>query len=138
MSDRKMNDTKPAARIHPWLIKLASTLWPELEGRSAEQQIIGVGEVLSTIYSLPFLLAGFIWLIRLTDLDLLSGELVLFLLFAALILVFNQLGFFLIIELRRNRYGSADGALTGVADGLLIIRLAGELAASPSVLKVLR
>jgi serine phosphatase RsbU (regulator of sigma subunit) len=107
----------------PVLERILSRLWPELEKRSPEHQIIGIGEVLSTFYALPFLFAGLFWLVRSTDIRLLVGEFEYFLLFAILIFVFNQLGFFLIIELRRNRYGSADGALTGVPlwSGALIL-----------------
>lgn len=96
------------------LLGFTKRFWPELAKRSPERQVIGIGEVLSIIYAIPFAIAGFIWLIRVTDLAWLRGHLGIFLLFAVLIVVFNQLGFFLIVELRRNRYGSADGALTGV------------------------
>jgi serine phosphatase RsbU (regulator of sigma subunit) len=107
----------------PVLEKLLVRLWPELEKRTSEQQIIGIGEVLFTLYALPFLTIGLFWLVRLTDFRLLVDEHETFLLFAVLIVVFNQLGFFLILELRKNRYGSAEGALTGVPlwSGALIL-----------------
>jgi len=76
--------------------------------------MIGVGEVISALYSVPFAFAGLIWLIRVTDFVWLYQKLGYFILFAALVFIFNRLSFFLIIELRRNRYGSTEGALTGV------------------------
>lgn len=123
MSNLTTSDLDHIKEVHPRLMRLATAFWPELEGRSPEQKIIGVGEVISTLYAAPFLLAGVVWLINLTDLYLLRENIGYFLLFAALIVIFNQLGFFLIIELRKNRYGSADGALTGVPlwSGALIL-----------------
>jgi serine phosphatase RsbU (regulator of sigma subunit) len=106
--------TPTTPKVAHQLLSYAKRFWPELEERSPERQIIGVGEVLSTIYAVPLTIAGLIWLIRVTDLSWLQEYYGFFLLFAFLIVVFNQLGFFLIIELRKNRYGSADGALTGV------------------------
>ncbi len=123
MSDHATDGLNLTYKINPILMRLVIMFRPELEDRSSEQQIIGVGEVISTLYATPFLFAGVIWLIKLTDLSLLQERIGYFLLFAALIVIFNQLGFFLIIELRRNRYGSADGALTGVPlwSGALIL-----------------
>jgi serine phosphatase RsbU (regulator of sigma subunit) len=106
---------KPStSKIYPRLYRIAAIVWPDLDNRSTERQMIGVGEVISTLYSIPFALTGLIWLILVTDFDWLQGKLGYFLLFAALVIIFNRLGFFLIIELRQNRYGSTEGALTGV------------------------
>jgi serine phosphatase RsbU (regulator of sigma subunit) len=95
-------------------LRFTSLFWPELSERSLERQVIGTGEVISAIYGLPLSIVGVIWLIKVTDIVWLQQNYLIFLLFAGLIIVFNQLGFFLIIELRKNRYGSADGALTGI------------------------
>jgi len=76
--------------------------------------VIGVGEVLATLYALPFAIAGIIWLIAATDWVWLKENIALFILFGLLIFAFDQLRFFLIVELRENRYGSADGDLTGI------------------------
>jgi serine phosphatase RsbU (regulator of sigma subunit) len=96
------------------LSKIAYYFWPELKDRQEERRLIGIGEVFSTLYSIPFLIVGIIWLILHTDLSAVKEQLPHFLIFSVLIIVFNQLGFFLIIELRKNRYGSADGSLTGI------------------------
>ena len=123
ISEQETTEKKHKVEIHPFFLNLATRFWPELAGRSSEQQIIGVGEVISTLYSIPFLIAGFLWMIRVTNFNLVAERLSLFLLFAVLIVIFNQLSFFLIIELRKNRYGSTDGALTGVPlwSGALIL-----------------
>ncbi len=101
-------------RIPGALFNVAKKFWPQLASLSHERQVIGVGEVLPTLYALPFALAGLIWLARLTDLAWLRAHWDVFLLVGSLVVLFNQLRFFLIIELRENRYGSADGALTGI------------------------
>jgi serine phosphatase RsbU (regulator of sigma subunit) len=100
--------------VHGLLLRLTSHVWPELENRSLERQVIGIGEVLIAFYAIPLAAAGLIWLFFLTDINWIRQNSGMFLLIAALIVIFNQLGFFLIIELRRNRYGSADGSLTGI------------------------
>ncbi len=101
-------------RIAKQLLEFTSQFWPDLADRSLERQLIGIGEVLTTLYSTPLTIVGVIWLIRVTDLAWVQNNYLYVLLFAFLIIIFNQLGFFLIIELRRNRYGSANGALTGI------------------------
>jgi serine phosphatase RsbU (regulator of sigma subunit) len=107
-------ETQTHPNTPPILLNLAKRFWPELSDHSPERQLIGVGEVISTLYALPLVIVGLIWLGKQTNLGWLKEEFGYFLLFGVLILIFNQLGFFLIIELRINRYGSADGALTGV------------------------
>ena len=110
--------TQPESETHPktprFLLNLAKRFWPELSEHSPERQLIGVGEVISILYALPLAIVGLIWLGIQTNLGWIKDQFGYFLLFGVLIFIFNQLGFFLIIELRRNRYGSTDGALTGV------------------------
>jgi serine phosphatase RsbU (regulator of sigma subunit) len=115
-------DPQFTPKNHPLLASLAKRFWPELVDRSPERQMIGVGEIVSTLYAIPLAITGLIWLVRVTDLNWLQKHFGYFLLFAVLIVIFNQLGFFLIVELRKNRYGSADGALTGLPlwSGVLI------------------
>ena len=44
------------------LSKIAYHFWPELKDRQEERRLIGIGEVFSTLYSVPFLIVGIIWL----------------------------------------------------------------------------
>ena len=106
--------TQLTSNLSKQLLRIAKIFWPELGSRSPERKAIGVGEVIATLYSIPFAVAGLVWLITETDLNWILKNPGAFALFALLIVIFNQLGFFLIIELRANRYGSADGALTGL------------------------
>ena len=114
MSSTPIPKTLPPRSVHPLLLKICRRFWPELNTAAQERQVLGVGEVLSTLYAAPFALAGVIWLVATSDWQWLRENFLLFTLFGILIFSFNQLRFFLIVELRENRYGSADGDLTGI------------------------
>ena len=114
MSDIPMSDSPPPRSVHPLLLNICQRIWPELKTASQERQVIGIGDVLSTLYAAPFAIAGIFWLIAATDLVWLQGNWPVFILFGVLIFTFHQLRFFLIVELRENRYGSADGAMSGI------------------------
>jgi serine phosphatase RsbU (regulator of sigma subunit) len=114
MTSTALPDSPPPRSVHPLLLNICQQLWPQLKTAGQERQVIGVGDVLSTLYATPFAIAGIIWLINATDWVWLSNNLALFILFGVLIFAFDQLRFFLIVELRENRYGSADGDLTGI------------------------
>lgn len=107
-------ESQTTPQVPKTLLRLATFFWPDLAKRQAERLAIGVGEVVSTLYSLPLALLGVAWLVAETNISWIWDHLAEFGMMAIMIVVFNQLGFFLIIELRKNRYGSADGALTGV------------------------
>jgi len=115
MSSTPTSDHLPPRSVHPLLLNICQRFWPQLKTTTQERQVLGVGEVISTLYAAPFAIIGIIWLTLVTDWSWLRTNLILFVLFAVLIFTFNQLRFFLIVELRENRYGSADGDLTGIA-----------------------
>ena len=114
MSSTPISDHLPPRSVHPLLLNICQRFWPQLKTATQERQVLGVGEVISTIYAAPFAIAGVIWLLLASDWVWLKSNLLLFVVFAVLIYAFNQLRFFLIVELRENRYGSADGDLTGI------------------------
>lgn len=97
-----------------FLFGIAYRLWPELKSMSPSRAIVGVGEVIAFLYSAPLAIAGVIWLARNTDFRVIQKNILIFLLFFALIVLFFRLRFFLIIELRTNRYGSSDGTMAGL------------------------
>ena len=76
-------------KIHPYLLNLACWFWPDLRNRSKERQVIGTGEVVSAIYTFPFMLAGIIWLALVTDLRWLREDWLVFLILTALVVIFN-------------------------------------------------
>ncbi len=107
-------ESQTTPQVPKTLLRLAVTFWPDLAEYQPERKAIGVGKVVFSFYSLPFALLGIAWLVSVTDLSWVWNHPTDFGMIALLTVIFNQLGFFLIIELRKNRYGSADGALTGI------------------------
>ena len=96
------------------LFSIAKVLRPELETMSVERRLAGIGDVLTVLYSSPLALGGLIWLIRVTNPSLIFEDPLFLLIFVALMIVFDYLKFFLIVELGPNQYGSADGSLSGI------------------------
>lgn len=97
-----------------FLSRLATKLWPGLETMSEPRRLVGIGDVVVFMYAAPLALAGIIWLLAVTDITLLRLNWQSFLLFGALIVLFNQLNYFIIIQIRTDRYGSADGSLASM------------------------
>lgn len=78
------------------------------------RRLVGVGDVLTSLYATVLSLAGLGWLLIVTDWPVLVANLGQFILITALIIMFTQLSFFMIIEFRQDRYGSADGAFNSM------------------------
>ena len=96
-------------------LKIASVLWPELKDMNRSRQLVGVGDVLTTLYTLPIFIIGLGWLYYSTDVSIIQTEWKMFLMFLAITALFSYLNFFMIIEFREDRYGSADGAFNSMA-----------------------
>ena len=79
-----------------------------------ERQMVSVGDVITVLYCLPLAVLGLAWLAAVTDFSLNTAQILYLVLHGVLILLLDRLNFFLIIELRNNRYGSADGSLDNV------------------------
>ena len=86
-------------------------LWPELENMSQQNRLVGQGDVLTSLVAFPFAIVGIAWLARVTNADVILANWQMFVLLSVLIVVFNRLSYFIIVELRNDRYGSADGSL---------------------------
>ncbi|MBE9523468.1 MAG: SpoIIE family protein phosphatase, partial [Chloroflexi bacterium] len=102
------------SKIYRVLLKIASAFYPRLTDLIPERQVISLGDVISFLYAAPLAAAGLTWLTIITDFTWLSANFGIFVFYAVLIIIFNQLRFFLLVELRDNRYGSADGSLTNI------------------------
>lgn len=97
------------------ILKIAAVFWPELKTMNHSRRLVGIGDVLTFLYTLPIFLGGIIWLILASDFALLAAEWKMMLVFLAIIGLFSYLNFFMIIEFREDRYGSADGAFNSMA-----------------------
>ena len=96
-------------------LKISRLFWPELEEMPLPRQFVGVGDVITTLYSSFLCLIGFSWLLKETTFTLFVEEWQLFIFFVGIILLFTYLNFFVIIEFREDRYGSADGSFDSMA-----------------------
>ena len=94
--------------------RIAFKLWPELETLILPRQLVGIGDVISSIYSTLIYSVGIIWLVKISDFQIIADEWPLLLLLIGLTYLFSLLKFFVIIEFREDRYGSADGALNSM------------------------
>lgn len=110
------------------LLAIARQFRSDLDEMQIERQIVAVGDIISFLYALPIAVAGIIWLILQTDWSLFQLHPLNLLLNTVLFIVFSYLRFFLIVELRANRYGSSDGSLAG------IILWSGVLIYGPTIL----
>jgi len=94
---------------------IAKLFWPNLEEATLPRKLVGTGDVITSIYSSFLSIIGFVWLYRETDFSLFKSEWDIFILLAGIIILFTYLNFFVIIEFREDRYGSADGAFNSMA-----------------------
>ena len=95
-------------------LKIARRFRPDLAEMNVQRQMVGVGDILITLITAPIALIGLIWLISATNWELLSLRLPQILLFALLLILFNRVNYFFIIEVRADRYGSAEGSLASM------------------------
>jgi serine phosphatase RsbU (regulator of sigma subunit) len=96
------------------LYSLARSLWPGLETMSEQRRLVGIGDVFSFLYAFPFALVGLVWLAQVTDRDVFITQYpVLFIIFG-LMALFSQVSYFIIVEIRTDRYGSSDGSLSSM------------------------
>jgi len=80
------------------LLAIAKRFWPELETISGLRRAGAVGDVVGFLYSAPLALGGLVWLMAITDLTLIRTEWPMLLLFLVLLFLFEQLDFFLLVE----------------------------------------
>jgi len=100
--------------MYRYLHTFARFFWPELESMNEQRQLIGVGDVVITLISAPLALAGLVWLVVSTDLNWIWGEWQVVLIFILLFVLFSRLEYFIIVEIRSDRYGSANGSLASM------------------------
>jgi serine phosphatase RsbU (regulator of sigma subunit) len=92
----------------------AKKFWPDIDSLSDQRRLIGTGDVLTFLYTLPFATIGIVWLIFETDFDLIINQSVVLLFNLALMFLFTRLSFFLIVEIRSDRYGSSQDSFASM------------------------
>ena len=101
----------PSSPAYNLIIRLAKVAWPELEQLSGQRQLVGAGDVITFFYTLPLAIAGLAWLVIKTDLNLILREPWLFGFILGLIFLFSRVSYFVIIEIRTDRYGTSEESL---------------------------
>ncbi len=92
------------------ILNISRKFWPQLDILPLSRQMVAVGDVFTSIYCFVLFLIGIIWLILETNFDLILSNIPLLIVFILFTIFFNIYTYFIIIEFRKNRYGSADGA----------------------------
>lgn len=98
-----------------FLEKISCWFWPGLKDMGLPRKLVGIGDVITSLYALPTAIGGIIWLYTLSDFSIFIDQWQTMLLLLAIIALFTYLNFFMIIEFRYDRYGSADGAFNSMA-----------------------
>ncbi len=106
-----------------FIYSLVKRLWPELEHMSEQRRLMGVGDVLSFFTTAPLALVGLFWLGAVSDLNWMMRQAGWLAFFLGLILTFNWMSYFFIIEIREDRYGSADGSLASMVQWSAVLIL---------------
>lgn len=96
------------------LSQVAEQFWPGIQSLSDQRRLVGTGDVLTFLYTLPIAIIGIIWLIISSELEIFRTQ-YLFLIFNfGLIILFSRLSFFTIVEIRTDRYGSSEDSLASM------------------------
>ena len=97
-----------------YLTAISAWFWPEIKSMNEHQRLVSTGDVISVLYSAPLVLAGLVWLTRITDADIFREMWGILLLMFSLMVLFNQVNYFIIIEIKDDRYGSSSGSLASM------------------------
>lgn len=92
------------------LLNISKLFWPELKSFPHARQLVGVGDVFSSLYSTFIYGIGIYWLILETEFQLIINEWKILLFFFVLTSLLSRLTYFMIIEFREDRYGVSDGS----------------------------
>jgi serine phosphatase RsbU (regulator of sigma subunit) len=106
--------SSPLPEKYNRLSDFAKTFWPGLDSMSTQRRLVGAGDVLTFLYTIPLALLGVVWLIYSTDLTIISHNFLFILLNFGLFFLFSRLSFFTIVEMRSDRYGSSEDSLASM------------------------
>ena len=114
--------------FYPFLRDIAKRFWPDIALMQKRRQVVSVGDVITTLYGFTLAAIGLVWLFAVTDWTIFHNDWFLLTIHFALIAVFYNISFFLIVELREDRYGSSVGSFDSM------IALSGVFLVGPTAL----
>jgi serine phosphatase RsbU (regulator of sigma subunit) len=100
--------------IFNFLSKIAKRLWPDITSLARNDQAVAIGELFGNLYGSLIALVGILWLAKISDYALFVSDWPMFLLFLLLIILFERLSFFMIVELHADQYGSSNDSLHSI------------------------
>jgi len=92
----------------------ARRLWPEIEKASGLDYVSHLFDVTGFVYTAPLVLAGFGWLLAVTDLALVRAEWPTLGLLLVLLFAFEQLGFYFFVEIKPGTYSDWQASLSPI------------------------
>ncbi len=107
--------------IYDRLHKIICKFWPDLELLSVDRQKIVVGDIAMSICLSPLVIGGIVWLIRVTEAQIFLSQWQMLFLFFGLILLFDSISYFLIIEMPLYRYGSVQGSFASTMEWTAVL-----------------
>lgn len=93
------------------LVDIASFFRGDFKELTLQRKLTETGDVIRIIYSLPAAMAGLIWLFLESNPNVIKANLPFVLLNFLLIYIFSRLSYFIILELRTDRYGTVEESL---------------------------
>ena len=105
------------------ILRLSKKIWPELNNLNERRQLMGSMEVLTVLYSLPLAIAGLVWLVTVTNLDIVREHWVSFIVFFALIIVFELISYFISFETNTYSYGGVESSFGGMVQWTAVLLL---------------
>jgi serine phosphatase RsbU (regulator of sigma subunit) len=97
------------------IYRFAKKVRPDLESLSGQQRMSGTADVLTLLYTLPMLVIGLVWLVRVSSWESIRQQWMIYLLMGGILYIFNRLRFFFITEIRTGGYANSDGSMDGIA-----------------------
>lgn len=109
------------------LSRLARRIIPTYGQTTDVAKVITHADLLMLLFTVPLMVIAVLWLVRVTDLAVISTHGLLFALSIGLVFLFERLGFQVNMEIKANLPASASGSLEGMI-GWSLVLLAGETA----------
>lgn len=110
----------PKKDIYQFLYRIARLFWHDLDNVNEQRRLVGAGDVITSLYSLPLVVIGLIWLITETNLSMVQPNWPFFVLNVLIYIFLIRFTYFIVIEIRSDRYGSSDGSFATVIQWSLI------------------
>jgi hypothetical protein len=104
-------NTETSTATETRLLSVVKLLWPALEDMSGDELTNGIVDIVGCLYGAPMALAGLVWLVAVTDLNLIQAQWPVLLLLLGLVLLLRQLRFSFLLEIAPRSYASAEGSL---------------------------